>query len=107
MASLPCRVCGIDTHVSMGYIGTFVKCLICRNQNKQVTRPKSGPRVDTEEGMCAMIDDLISEINVSKNQCIVGSLDSLNSVGIYKCSSSSESSDSYESDSDNNSNSSK
>ena len=28
---LPCRVCGLETDVSPGYIGTFVKCVLCRH----------------------------------------------------------------------------
>jgi hypothetical protein len=67
MASLPCRICGLDTVVSIGYVGTFVKCIICRNLNNTSVRPKKGPRLDTEEGMRAMADELIAEIDSNKD----------------------------------------
>jgi hypothetical protein len=30
-ASVDCRICGLETEVSPGYIGNFVKCVLCRH----------------------------------------------------------------------------
>jgi hypothetical protein len=61
MASLPCRLCGVDTHVSIGYHGTFVKCLHCRNLSRPTRPSQEGPRLDTEEGMRAFVDSILAE----------------------------------------------
>jgi len=30
-ATVDCKICGLETEVSPGYIGNFVKCVLCRH----------------------------------------------------------------------------
>ena len=61
MASLPCRLCGVDTHVSVGYAGTFVKCMQCRHLSGNKRPAPMSPGLDTEEGMRAFVDSILDE----------------------------------------------
>ena len=61
MASLPCRLCGVDTHVSIGYAGTFIKCMQCRHISENKRSGPMSPGLDTEEGMRAFVDSILNE----------------------------------------------
>lgn len=61
MASLPCRLCGVDTHVSIGYAGTFIKCMQCRHISGNKRSAPMSPGLDTEEGMRAFVDSILNE----------------------------------------------
>lgn len=62
-AYLPCRVCGLETDVSPGYIGTFVKCVLCRHTHTSRKELSAlGKNETNEEKIKAFISEVEEDV---------------------------------------------